>query len=315
MIARLEPARPAGVPRNVAEAVVSARPCPNVRITGLAEGLWNPTSWKPLRKRSSGAKQLEDADVRDEEIGPHLTTIQEAAREAVAAGLCPVPNSLDGSERHRANGSSGRVNHQDRHTNGCSIGARPSDERDRLGLRARSREISNAWTSMNQESYERFVERASDWSVDALVDRVARRYRERTPKGGVHLLCRCPAVSGSPSSPVGTKGGRRTATRRNDRVQVVIETRGTGGYIVVAPSCGRVHPSWQALRADVRGIRLHRQRSAPTNVTRSTHWPAVSTNWGSRRSRPRARREYGPACRLAASRRRVRGGRFLERCA
>lgn len=85
---------------------------------------------------------------------------------------------------------------------------------------------------------------AADGAPD-LVARIAAGYCEVTPSGGVHLLYR---VDG------GVDGNLKLARRLGEddpatgrpRVEVLIETRGEGGYVVVAPSHGGVHPSGRA---------------------------------------------------------------------
>ena len=68
-------------------------------------------------------------------------------------------------------------------------------------------------------------------------------YAEWTPSGGLHFLYR---VDGH-DVPGNTKVARRPATEEElaenpkDKVKVLAETRGEGGYVVVAPSRGRVH--------------------------------------------------------------------------
>jgi hypothetical protein len=70
-------------------------------------------------------------------------------------------------------------------------------------------------------------------------------YAEWTPSGGVHLLYR---VTGQPV-PGNTKIARRPATPEelldnpDAKVKTLAETRGEGGYVIVAPSGGSVHPS------------------------------------------------------------------------
>jgi hypothetical protein len=75
--------------------------------------------------------------------------------------------------------------------------------------------------------------------------RLSAGYTEATPSGGVHFLYR---VIGMPV-PGNTKLARRPATtaeladRPLEAVQCMIETRGEGGFVVVAPSNGTTHPT------------------------------------------------------------------------
>lgn len=70
-------------------------------------------------------------------------------------------------------------------------------------------------------------------------------FSEMSPSGGIHLLYR---VLGG-GVPGNTKIARRPATeeelleRPGDRVKVLAETRGEGGYVITAPSPGTCHPS------------------------------------------------------------------------
>ncbi|GAA2470652.1 hypothetical protein Ahu01nite_080030 [Winogradskya humida] len=78
-------------------------------------------------------------------------------------------------------------------------------------------------------------------------------YAERTPSGGVHLIYRLreAPVSGN------LKLARRPATEEElaadptDKIKTLAETRGEGGYTIVAPSHGTVHETrlpWMAMR-------------------------------------------------------------------
>jgi hypothetical protein len=66
--------------------------------------------------------------------------------------------------------------------------------------------------------------------------RVMDGYREASPTWGIHFLYRVDGVVAG-----NTKLARRPGL--GDTVQVLSETRGEGGYVVVAPSAGRTHPS------------------------------------------------------------------------
>ena len=83
------------------------------------------------------------------------------------------------------------------------------------------------------------LEQLRTWAADngaaELLERVSQGYTEITPSGGIHILYR---VAGSPR--------RNTKLARNPERQVLAETRGEGGFVVVAPSAGRSHPSGMA---------------------------------------------------------------------
>lgn len=80
------------------------------------------------------------------------------------------------------------------------------------------------------------------WLLDMLLND---GYAEWTPSGGIHFLYR---VAGAPV-PGNTKIARRPATLEElaenpqDKIKTLAETRGEGGYVIVAPSGGRVHPT------------------------------------------------------------------------
>jgi replicative DNA helicase len=80
-----------------------------------------------------------------------------------------------------------------------------------------------------------------------LAERLADGYQELTPSGGTHFLYRCPGeIEGN------LKLARRVGP--NDEIEVLIETRGEGGFTVAAPSWGTVHPTgkaWEMLAGGV----------------------------------------------------------------
>lgn len=73
-------------------------------------------------------------------------------------------------------------------------------------------------------------------------------YVEESPSGGIHLIYR---IEDHPV-PGNEKVARRPATadeladNPSDRVKVLAETRGEGGYVIVAPTSGLCHPSGKA---------------------------------------------------------------------
>jgi hypothetical protein len=86
---------------------------------------------------------------------------------------------------------------------------------------------------------------AREAGIGELIERLRNGYYERTPSDGVHWLYR---VDGDPV-PGNTKLARRNATdpeladNPKDIVKTLIETRGEGGFTVIAPSHGPTHPT------------------------------------------------------------------------
>ena len=110
-------------------------------------------------------------------------------------------------------------------------------------------------------AYNEFIERARETGLSELVDRIEAGYLERTPKGR-HWLWRCSEISGN------------TKLANNENQEILIETRGEGGYVIVAPSSGSIHPSGEpyellsgsidtitAITPDERGLLLDLARS------------------------------------------------------
>jgi len=83
------------------------------------------------------------------------------------------------------------------------------------------------------EEYCAFRRLAAQSGCDTLISRLDHGYCERSPRGGVHWIYRNDNIT----------GGKKLASRlRPDgTVEVLIETRGEGNYIIVAPSGGAVH--------------------------------------------------------------------------
>jgi len=95
------------------------------------------------------------------------------------------------------------------------------------------------------ETYQAFVDTAESIGLDALLNRIRAGYEESTPNGGIHLFYYCDTI-----------GGNQKLANRSSR-DVLIETRGIGGYVIAAPSNGKVHPTggaWSLVSGDVSTI-------------------------------------------------------------
>jgi Bifunctional DNA primase/polymerase, N-terminal len=87
-----------------------------------------------------------------------------------------------------------------------------------------------------RESYQAWSERVQEAELATLHTRLTEGYLEATPHG-IHLLYRCPRLI------EGNQKLAKVPVEGPQRWQTLIETRGEGGLVVVAPSCGGVHPS------------------------------------------------------------------------
>lgn len=90
-------------------------------------------------------------------------------------------------------------------------------------------------------TYEAFKRAADAVNLGALLQRIEAGYFEQTPNG-LHLLYRCTAIAGNTKLACRPKRPEERA-HIGDKIKVLIETRGEGGYMVAAPSHGAVHPS------------------------------------------------------------------------
>lgn len=102
-----------------------------------------------------------------------------------------------------------------------------------------------------RESYQVWSKRVREAGLATLRARITEGYLEATPQG-IHLLYRCPALI------EGNQKLAKVPVEGPQRWKTLIETRGEGGLVVVAPSCGGVHPSGQPyvlLRGGVGTIR------------------------------------------------------------
>lgn len=88
------------------------------------------------------------------------------------------------------------------------------------------------------DTFELFCDNAEGMGFDLVADLLT-GWSDRSPNGGVHVYYRCDTV-----------GGNTTLAKRPDpqpgkpnKTKTLIETRGAGGLVVVAPSHGNAHPT------------------------------------------------------------------------
>lgn len=127
------------------------------------------------------------------------------------------------------------------------------------------------------------VDLASDNGILELLDRVREGYLESTPSGGIHLLYRV----------TGGEVRRNTKLARDEDRQVLAESRGEGGFVVVAPSFGRSHPSGVAWQLHAGGIDTIAEITADE---RDLLWAVISML-----DRAPAREAYTPSLPLGSS--------------
>jgi len=105
-------------------------------------------------------------------------------------------------------------------------------------------------------TFNAFLEAAWAVGLGELVARIRVGYEESTPGGGVHWLYRCDTVGGNTKlacrhkTPEEFTDSDRTAIEKataagkeHKPVKTLIETRGKGGFVITAPSNGKVHPT------------------------------------------------------------------------
>ena len=173
-----------------------------------------------------------------------MTSPAEAALTAYSSGLCVVPPREDGSKR-----PDGRwLDYQQARPPEAQVRQWYANGRHGLGLLCGA--VSGGLEMLELEGraveeglWKELCERAVATGLGPLLDRIVNGYSERTPGEGVHLLYRCAKVEGN------RKLARRHATdaelaaEPQDRYKVLVETRGEGGFTIVAPSHGPVHPT------------------------------------------------------------------------
>ena len=166
--------------------------------------------------------------------------IYSTALQCYQAGLNVIPVRADGSKSPALKGW--KIYQQRRVTPGELHRWFHSGEH---GLAVVTGEISGGLEALDIDSpqtYHAWLERLREHPfLRPVYERLASGYLEATPDGGRHLLYRCETISRN-----------QTLARkpRSDQpgYQALIETRGQGGLLIIAPSGGNVHPSGRPYR-------------------------------------------------------------------
>lgn len=178
---------------------------------------------------------------------PNPAEMRRVALAAHAAGLCVLPPREDGSKAPSTDPDDRWARWQrERSTVEEILGWYGPC----LGMGIVCGKVSGnveAFEFDDRDTYERFLEVARETGLGELVDRIRAGYEEASPSDGIHWLYRCAEISGSKKL---ARHLKRPEEMRdpNDMWKVLIETRGEGGYIIVAPSNGRVHPTGKPYR-------------------------------------------------------------------
>lgn len=168
---------------------------------------------------------------------PAAATVLDAALAAHDAGLCVIrsnANDPDLGRRKRPFGQWHRWQHDrpDRETVECwfrdgwpgmgLVCGAVSGGLEMLELEGRA--VAAGYLDLLRAA-------ASDAGIADVLDRIESGYMEQTPSGGIHWLYRPERVEGSVALAADRDGTR------------LIETRGEGGFTIVAPSTGAAHPT------------------------------------------------------------------------
>ena len=165
-----------------------------------------------------------------------VSQVGAVARTAVVAGISVVPPKEDGTKRPDGAWKSYQ-------TTPPSVDQVERWYGPRTGVGFVTGAVSGGLElfELDADFHAEFRSTADAVGLGPLLDRIEAGYLERSPGGGWHLLYYCDEIQGNTKlaqkpGPPDPKTGRPT-------IEVLIETRGEGGYAVVAPSGGSVHPS------------------------------------------------------------------------
>jgi len=154
--------------------------------------------------------------------------------QAHNAGLCIIPPAQDGTKKPLPPGRDPRWRQYQNQRPDLAVLKSWYDPRNGLtGLGIVTGKVSGNLEAMDfdtRSGWEAYREMAEHCGILPLLDRIWAGYGELSPRGA-HLMYRCSVITGN------------TKLARDSAGKAFIETRGEGGYLIIAPSNGTVHPS------------------------------------------------------------------------
>jgi hypothetical protein len=161
-----------------------------------------------------------------------MTAVLDTVMKAYEVGICPIRASTDGSKKPVGNWKGYQA-------------ARPFEtelhawfKRGHSGWGAVCGAVSGNLEMLEVEGravsegiVPKLITRATETGVGDVLERITNGYTEKTPSGGIHWLYRCDQIDGN------------LRLARDETGEVLIETRGQGGFVILAPSNGRTHPT------------------------------------------------------------------------
>ncbi len=168
-----------------------------------------------------------------------LTALHAAVNQAVENGLSVWPPRQDGSKA-----PSGNWKH--RQTTPATMEELLAIYRDSAitGIGLVAGKVSGNLECLDFDEsgiYDAFRQLAIASGMGELIERIESGYFEYSPNG-VHYLYKCSEIGSS--TKLATRPKRPEEMKdEHDKTKTLIETRGNGGYVVVAPSYGTVNPS------------------------------------------------------------------------
>jgi hypothetical protein len=206
------------------------------------------------------------------EVAQVSKTCENVALEALDLGLSPLPPREDGSkaplaDRKDERGQQTWKPYQELPATRDHVRRWFGSGSTGIGLVGGYGDLE-AFEFDDRHTYEQFLKAARATGLGELVERVRAGYEETTPGAGVHWLYRCSKVQ--PCTKLARSYKTQEEFNEDDLkaiaeaqkqgrvhrpIKTLIETKGQGGFIIIAPSNGRVHPTGGTYRLERGGLR------------------------------------------------------------